>query len=255
MERECWAELSAAISQVERNWREPIRVDHRTAVIVRVHLWSVLHDRPMCWACDPKNWTPQTRPSRLPDQSTLSRRTRGRFAVGFKAFLDAVAVKLAGGSGGSLLKRMDGKPLPVAAHSKDPDARWGRGAGQQNKGYKLHAIRSTRAMPEQWAVTPLNVDERHMARRMIKRLSGAGYLMCDGLYDSSDLHERAAAVEHQLVSPRRKPGTGLAHRPHSRHRLRCIDMLEPPGGVNDFGPALYRERGQIERDFGNLEHP
>jgi IS5 family transposase len=150
------------------------------------------------------------------------------------------------------LKRLDGKPLVVAAHSTDRDARWGRGAGQQNNGYKLHAITAGRPMPEQWALTPLNVDERVVARRLIQRLQGTGYLLCDGMFDSSDLHDRAAAVNHHLLCPRRKPGTGLGHRRHSEHRLRSMEMLEPPGNINDYGLRLYQQRGQIERDFGNL---
>ena len=252
MERECWAELSAAISQVGAGWIESPRVQHRTAVIVRVHLWSALHDRPVSWACERKNWTPHTRPEQLPDQSTMSRRMRGRFGKRCEAFREAVARKLVGRPIASLLKRMDGKALPVAAHSKDPDARWGRGAGQKSKGYKLHQIRSINAMPEQWALTPLDVDERVVARRMIRRLGGTGYLLCDGMYDASDLHDRSAAVTHQLVCPRRKPNTGLGHRYQSRHRLRCIDLLEPPAGVNNFGTELYRQRAGIERDLGNL---
>jgi hypothetical protein len=182
----------------------------------------------------------------------MSRRMRGRFAKQFEAFQRAVAQKLVGRPCASLLKRMDGKALPVAAHSKDRDARWGRGAGQKSKGYKLHMIRSKNAMPEQWAVTPLDVDERVVARRMIRRLRGGGYLLGAGMYDASDLHDRSAAVTHQLVCPRRKPNTGLGHRYQSPHRLRCLEMLESPANVNDFGTQLYRQRGQIERDLGNL---
>jgi hypothetical protein len=252
MERQWWAELSAAISQVDACWVEPMRVEYRTALIVRVHLWSVLHDRPSCWACCPQNWSRPTRPERLPDQSTMSRRTRDEFGKVFNRFCDAVAGKLGGRDCGALLRRMDGKALPVAAHSKDPDARWGRGAGQQSKGYKLHAILSTKPMPDEWAITPLDVDERVMARRLVKRLEGAGYLLCDAMYDASDLHDRTMAVNYQMVCPRRKPNTGLGHRYQSPGRLRSIDMLESPARVNDFGTQLYDQRDQIERDFGNL---
>jgi hypothetical protein len=252
LEHEVWAELSAAISQVDVRWRELQRVEHRTAVIVRVHCWAALHDRPTSWACKRENWSTHTRPRCLPDQSTMSRRMRGEFGKQFEAFRNEVAQTLTGRSCQSLLKKMDGKALPVAAHSKDPDARWGRGTGQQSKGYKLHMIRSKNPMPEQWAVTPLDVDERVVARRMIKRLDGAGYLLCDGMYDASDLHDRSAAVNHQLVAPRRKPNTGLGHRRHSRYRIRCLEMLEPPANVNCFGSQLYRQRAAIERDFGNL---
>ena len=100
-----------------------------------------------------------------------------------------------------------------------------------------------------------------MARRPIKRLAGgggAGYLPADAYFDASDLHDRAAHAGHRLVAPRRASsrassrGRGLGHCYQSPHRLRCIDLLEPPAGVNPFGPSLRRARVQVERDFGNL---
>lgn len=266
MERELWPELSRAVDAVAAAWRESSkRYTHPTAQIVRVHLWSVLHDRPTCWACDPANWPAWARPARagadagagagatptLPDQSTMSRRKRTK---PFERFMDAVGARLSGRpSASSLLKRLDGKALPVAAHSKDRDAAWGRGAGQQSNGYKLHAVWSDRPMPEQWAVTPLDVCEKRVARRLLKRLGGSGgYVLADAYYDASDLHDRAAHVNHQLVAPRRMPGTGLGHCYQSPHRLRSIAITEPPAGVNPFGPSLRTERDQVERDFGNV---
>jgi Transposase DDE domain len=261
MERERWAELSAAVTGVDAGWEDGGRYVHRTAVIVRVHLWAAAHDRPVSWACEADNWDARRRPAELPDQSTMSRRTRGRHGKRFEAFLDAVSRRMNRGAGRPpapmrLVKVMDGKALPVAAHSKDRDARWGRGAGQKSNGYKLHLVRCDRPMPEQWAVTPLDVDERVVARRMIKRLGrdpqAAGYLLRDGMYDASDLHDRCAAAGHQMVGPRRRPGTGLGHCYQSPHRLRGIEMMEPPAGVNAFGKDLYRRRLQVERDLGNL---
>jgi hypothetical protein len=182
----------------------------------------------------------------------MSRRTRSK---SFERFMTAVGKRLAGKPATSRVKSLDGKALAVAAPSKDRDARWGRGAGQLSNGYKLHLIRAGRPMPEQWAVTPLNVDERVMGRRLAKRLNHHhhwGYLLCDSMYDDNELHEIAARSGHHLLAPRRKPGTGLGHCTHSPHRIRCINMLESPARVNDFGVCLYRQRGQIERDLGNL---
>jgi hypothetical protein len=264
MERELWAELSRAVGDVDAAWRESPRFVHRTAVIARVYLWAALHDRPVSWACEPAHWDWRTRPApALPDQSTMSRRTRRKGPGGFEAFLDAVAARLAGRPRSlQLVKRLDGKPLPVAAHSADRDAAWGRGAGGLAKGYKLHALwcgGDAAAFPLDWAVTPLDVDERRMADRFAARLGGgtaAGYVLGDGNYDSGPLHARLAAAGHQLVAPRQKggPARGLGHRPACRHpaRVRCVAMLEPPAGVNPFGPVLHAGRGQVERDFGNL---
>lgn len=260
MEREHWAELSQAISEVAGRWRESRRYTHPTALVVRVHMWSVLHDRPAYWACDPGNWDDRTRPEALPDQSTMSRRKRTKL---FARFMDAVGARLAGRPPAALVtvKRLDGKALPVAAHSRDRDAAWGRGAGQQSNGYKLHLVWAGRPMPEDWAVAPLDVCEKRVARRFAKRLAGAGYLLADAYYDASDLYDLAAAADHQLVAPRRASsrGKGLGHCYQSPHRLRCIGMLEPPavppGGtppVNGFGRSLRDDRRRIERDLGNL---
>jgi hypothetical protein len=272
MERECWSELSQAICEVAARWRELSarrrrRFVHPTALIVRVHLWSVLHDRPTYWACEAENWDARTRPARLPDQSTMSRRKR---SVSFERFMNAIGVRLAGRPSQALLKRVDGKALPIPAHSTDRNAAWGRGAGQDSNGYKLHTIWADRPMPEQWTLTPMNVCEKRMARRMVKRLgggggggglcgggggcSGGGYLLGDSYFDDSQLHDCCAAVNHQLVAPRRLScrGKGLGHCYQSPHRLRCIDITEPPAQINPFGAGLRDARKQIERDLGNL---
>lgn len=270
-----WAELSAAIIAVDARWKDSPRVTYRTATIVRVHLWSVQHDRPMSWACDAQSWDARRRPAHLPDQSTMSRRTRGKHGKRFEAFLDAVSAKLSPPSPPSppqsqsqsqsleLVKIIDGKPLPVAAHSKDHDATWGRGAGQLTRGYKLHALVAAggqRPMPLQWAVAPLGIDERVIAPRLIRRLAthgaGVGYVLGDANYDASHLYRQAAAIGHQLICPRKrshaKSGAGTGHRRRCRQRLRSIEALEPPAGVNRFGPQLHGLRRGIESALGNL---
>ena len=130
MEHELWSELSKAICDVDAGWRDSPRFTHRTALIVRVHLWAALHDRPVSWACDPHSWDTRTRPAALPDQSTASRRARRKGPGGFEAFMGALARRLSGRPAAlQMVKRFDGKSLPIAAHSSDPDAAWGRGAG------------------------------------------------------------------------------------------------------------------------------
>jgi len=171
--------------------------------------------------------------------------------------MKAVSARMAGKSGSSLLKRVDGKPLTVAAHSSDKHATWGRGAGGKARGFKMHSIWSAQPMPVQWIVTPLNVSEKPMARRMIKRMGqsekgGGGYLLADGYYDSSELYDECAKIGYQLLAPRQHPGSGLGHHYVSDHRIRGIELLEPPARINPFGPDLYRQRLQVERDLGNL---
>src|SRR2546426_11966891 len=105
MELEFWAILSQAICDVERRCRFNPRDTHPTSLIVRVHLWSALHERPTVWACDPRNWTPRTCPEVLPDQSTMSRRMR---RPDFEAFLQLLGPRLNGRPQKRLLMIVDG---------------------------------------------------------------------------------------------------------------------------------------------------
>lgn len=252
MERELWAWISLAIRDVQRGRYDSAYHTHSTALIVRVYLWAVLHDRPVLWACDPRHWDARTRPDVLPSQSTMSRRLRSEEVT---RFLERLGQRLIGQAiaGWLLLKLLDGKPLTVAAHSKDPDAAWGRGAGQQSKGYKLHLVYSGKPFPESFEVHPLNIDEKRVAREMIPRLEGAGYLVADTNYDDSDLFDLASAHGHRLIAPRRRPETGLGHHRQSPDRLRCIALLETgPRVGNSFGAELMRLRRLIETSLGNL---
>jgi len=249
MELEFWAELSQAICDVQRKFKFNPRDTHRTALIMRVHLWASLHDRPTVWACDPNNWTHKTRPENLPDQSTMSRRMR---RGDFQAFLQAMQRRLNGNVQTHLLKTLDGKPLELPNHTSDPDARWGRGVSRLSVGYKLHMVFSGNPMPDAFAITSLDVCEKQMARRMIKRVKGCGYLLADGHYDASWLYDLCRHHNHVLVSPRPKPGTGIGHHYQSPQRLRSIQLLEPPTGINRFGASLYRNRTLIERQFSQM---
>lgn len=145
---------------------------------------------------------------------------------------------------------MDGKLLRVAKHSGDPDATFGYGQGGYAKGYKLHAIWADTPMPLAWTVRPLNEAETTVAQTLIGQLGDEGYLLADAMYDQNNLYDLAGQHGHQLVAPRRKPGTGLGHRKHSPWRLRAVHLLEKRGQL--FGPVLYSHRIQIERNFAGL---
>jgi hypothetical protein len=180
----------------------------------------------------------------------MSRRMKGR---PFLQFMDALAAELAGPPSGSLLRRIDGKALPVAGHTTDRNAGYGKGQRLMAKGYKLHALWSENPMPDDWAVAPLDACEKRIARRFITRLRGrGGYLLADGNYDDSNSYDRAGARDIQLLAPRARPGAGLGHRYQSERRKRAIAMLEAPAGLDEFGRSLRRQRTRVERDFGNL---
>ncbi len=249
MELERWAELSAAVSAVAVGWKRRPKDTHCTPLIVRVHLWAALFDRPVSWACKAGNWKPAARPEVLPDQSTMSRRTRRE---DFMAFLKRVGGRLNGKPVPGLVKVVDGKPLELPNHTADRDATWSRGVSRTSVGYKIHAVFSGNPMPDALAITTLNVCEKRMAARMVRRLSGGGYLLGDAHYDASWLFDYCNHHGHQLVCPRAKPGTGIGHHYVSPQRRRAINMLESPAAVNPFGADLYDTRTGIERDFSQL---
>ena len=149
---------------------------------------------------------------------------------------------------GGWVLAVDGKPLIVGTHSKDPDAQWGHVRRGWAKGYKFHAVYSNGCMPLSWEVNTLNVAESDVAARMIPTLKGGGgYILGDSAYDSNPLHDISLAAGYHLVAQRKRPKAGLGHRRHSPGRLRSIDLLR-----REFGKALYSLREDVERQFGWL---
>lgn len=247
MDHELWSQLSHAMFDVARGFPRLSRQTFDTHCIVRVYMWAILHDRPVDWATRKTSWTRETRPARIPDQSTMSRRLKKPDTI---SFMHKLARRVAGKARESLVKLLDGKPLPIARHTQDPDATCGRGAGGMAKGYKLHAIWGSSAMPLTWSVQPMNVSETSQAKSMILQLCGAGYLLADSNFDHNELFDLAAKCGHQLLAPRKKPGTSLGNRRHSPQRLRAIHLLEQ--APSPFGRNLYHHRKGIERQFGGL---
>src|SRR6478609_6709938 len=126
MERELWPLLYRAVQTVAQDFKQKY-VSYQPWVIVLVYLWAALHDRAPSWACHRKHWqTTRLSPARLPSPSTMSRRA---YKVGTGLFWRDLEQHLRQTLEPSLLAFLDGKPLPIAKHSTDPDARRGRGAG------------------------------------------------------------------------------------------------------------------------------
>jgi hypothetical protein len=212
-------------------------------VIVLVLLWAALHDRPMCWACNPRNWSTTTlRPATIPSASTVSRRLR---RLDTAMFVREVMTGLRDVS--PVLSAVDGKPLPVGGATGDPEARKGWGVGGFAKGYKLYVIWGERPVPEAYRVYPMNRSEDEVVDELMAEARGGGYLLGDGLYDSSPVFDSAGAAGYQLLAPREKPEAGLGHRYQSPYRLRCIELMSTA-----FGKDLYGCRTDIERAFATL---
>lgn len=244
MERELWPPLYRLLQDVAKDFSQKY-VQYQPWVLVAVMLWAALHDRPVSWACQPRHWSTTTlRPPRLPSPATLSRRIDG---PGVGLLWRALEQRLRDSGRPALVAFVDAKPLPIGGCGKDPDARFGRGAGCVAKGYKLHAVWSTRPVPEAWEVTPLNAGEKEVARRLLGQLGYGGYLLGDGNYDASYLYDAAFERGYRLVAAYRKaanPGCGKHYQ--SPHRLRSIEIMR-----GDYGRALYRARTAIERSFGH----
>ena len=248
MERDLWNVIATHLTYLATITRRG-RFQHHTARIVRVYLWAVLHDRPVYWACDKRNWLGVKPPKILPDQSTMSRRMP---RAETQMMLDALMDLLEPPQREALVLRIDGKPLPVAKHSQDRQATIGRGAGGMQKGYKLHAMYAGNNRPIAYQVTPMNVDERVVAAQMMRQIEmGEGYLLADANYETNPLYDQAADVGRVLVTPRRfRHAKGLGQsRQHSEHRVAMIERMKAP---SPFIRELLENRGDVETRFANL---
>lgn len=251
MEGELWSQLYRLVMNVAQDYPRKKNVVYTDPWILLVYLWSVLHDRPQGWACDPAHWSDKALDAReLPSQSQLSVRLR---TLSLRQLAEAVLSEARSWMPVSMVKHLDAKPLAVGSWSKDPDTRWGQAGQAKAKGYKLFAIYDGAGV-DAWRIGPMSESEPTVAQQLIPRTAAraAGYVLADSLYDSNPLHKTCREHGLQLVAPRKRPGTGLGHRPHDPSRLRSIELLEAPG---DFGRQLYGRRVTIEQRFaqaGNL---
>jgi len=205
--------------------------------VLEVSLWSILHDRPACWACHAENWPSGCRPRRLPHPSTLSRRLkqerlqrmmqRVHQAIMARFQIEKVAI-------------IDGKPLLVSDVSKDWDATNGRGTRGMSRGYKLHCVISPRGVVEAFEVQPLNVNERVPARRLCQQLPPqVRRVLADGGYDSGPLHESLRSSGVKLYTPILNNYAGP--RSHPRRRI-LLRLLQTP-----LWPRIKSLRDHVER--------
>jgi len=242
MERERWEKVYRVMACLDKH---DFRGVFQAAAVLAVYFGAVIHDRPVNWACKRENWDHV--PFRLPSQPTMSRRLRQPDVT---ALLQSVErhPEVAGQPADTCVKIIDGKSLVVGGCSKDPEAKYGRAASGFAKGYKLFAIWGRGSLPLTWRVDSLNISEESTAAKILPELRGSGgYVLGDSIYDVNRLYDIAADNGHQLVAPKKRPGTGLGHRRHSPARLRCLEILDSP-----FGRELYAGRTSIERNFGNI---
>lgn len=249
MERQLWKKIVAVLLDACNGRIESSR-GYSSFDIVRVWLWSVLHDRPVTWACRACNWPPRAWCDGVPSDATMSRRLRSKEVRSLLKKMEERILKPQRIM--ELCWSMDGKPLPIGGCTKDKQAGFGRAASCKAKGYKLHTIVGKQGRIAEWRIAPMNKDERVMARRMLKATTVNGYVVADSNYDSNKLHQVCDDRGNlQLVAKRRYgPHRGFGHRRQTAGRMRCVQLIENPSP--DFANDLLKQRASIERYFGNL---
>jgi hypothetical protein len=243
MQRERWSTLY----RLAQRLGQPQSAHQRfsTAWIAAVFFWAVICGQPVSWACLRENWPPELLGRRiLPDQSTMSRRLR---LPETQQLLCELANAMRRRGRQPRIKIIDAKPLPIGGYSKDPDARWGRAAGAQGKGYKLYTIIDDDAVPLACVIKSMNVSEKKTAVELMQNLTGSGVLLGDSCYDASYLYDEAVTHNHLLIAPRARPNAGLGHHPNSPYRLLSMVLLK-----SHLGKAIHNRRVTIERFFAHL---
>jgi len=249
MERQLWKQIVSVVEDIYKR-RGTAGCRYSSVLILKVWFWSVVHDRPLSWACCRCNWRIWERHLKLPSNSTMSRRMRSVEVIELLKLVEERILRR--DKNGTIFWMIDGKPLPISGCSKDPHAGYGRSAGCKARGYKMHVITGANGCVADWRLAPMNKDERVMGKRMITHAGISGYLIADGNYDSNKIHQECDKIGNvQLLSPRRGgPGRGLGHRKQTTGRLRSMEILEDD--MSDFGKQMLVERVEIERYFANL---
>lgn len=244
MEGELWKQLYRMVLGLARGTR-PRGSRFTDSQIVLTLLWAVLHERPISWACQRRNWPIWSRRIARPTSATMSRRLR---TVTVQQLLVQVEGQIRQLQRPSVYRWIDAKPLPIGGSSQDRQAGFGRAAGCMAKGYKLYAIADPNQGFVAWQIRPMQQKESRVAQELVSALSNEGYLVGDSAYDSTPLYEAAATRSIQLIAPRhcRRSG-GLGHRRQSPARLRAMQLLQEP-----MGRELLKSRDGIERMFGHL---
>ena len=238
-----WKVLYSTIKAVHKSIpRAGRRTTYSDVLIVAMYFWSVIHDRPLCWAAQRSHYSSLFRPRRLPSRSQFCRRIQSPRC---EALVAAVQQRLAQGAVATPFMFLDGRAFPVGPDTTDPDAQVGRCGGGFARGYKLHALVTEDGRFPQIRVTPLNVCEKRMAREMVAQAALGGVVLADGNYDDSRLYDAVSQRGALLFTPLpENAGQGHHYQAWSRVLAAQVWAAGPP--------PFYGRRRAVERFFGQL---
>lgn len=242
MDSHIWRVVYKVIRQADRGIpRCGRRPQYSDALIVAIYLWSVAHDRPLCWACERSNYASCFRPRRLPSVSQFCRRIKSDRC---QAILQRVHDILSQCESTTSVSFMDGRALTVGPHTKDREATRGWARGQFGRGYRLHAWASEDGRIPLWSVTSLNVSEKTVAKVLVNHGIVGRFVLADAGYDSSAVYDAFMNRGVCLLTKMQQKNAGKGHRRQSPARLAAAHAWRGIAGY------VHEERDQIERYFG-----
>ncbi len=244
-----WKVVCAAVRSADRAVKRRLRkMVYTDQQIVKMLLWTVRHDRPLCWGCDRHSYNGVYRPKRLPSVSQFCRRVQSPRVI---AMIEHVNQRLARPHRPVSMVSVDGKALPISDYSRDADATNGWGTGHFQRGYKLHGCVSDDDVFVGFEVHPINVAERAVARDLLDQNVGPGVLaLGDTQYDSSPLHTVCRLRGGRLLTPLRGRARSVDQvRRMDAGRRQLIALWDDQPKVME---RLLHERKRIERAFATL---
>ena len=198
MERELWKVVYTALKKVARRFDQKY-VQLQPWRIAAVLLWAALHDRPVSWACDKRNWRTTRREARtapLPGHHE---------PTGPEDLLRPVPQRpgrpnsrATGQPAWALV--VDGKPLPVGTVQQGPRRQVRR---RSARGTSCTRSGAAGCLPEAWEVTAAREYEGAVAERLLTQVRGKGFLLGDGNYEASRVYDAAADSRVPVAGPAR----------------------------------------------------
>jgi hypothetical protein len=156
MDSRVWKKVYTTVRSLNRSVaKEGRRKQFSDVRIVGMHLWTVWHDRPLCWACDRTHYSTLFRPKTLPSVSQFCKRIK---STRCEQLLTKVYERLARVDARTFRCFLDARPLPVGPCSKDHQAKAGRVYGGFARGYKLHELAQDDGRTIVWSVMPLKAQ-------------------------------------------------------------------------------------------------